>query len=224
MAERIVKKAKEYDRDTIPGDYATLATPCPNCGGVVKENYRRYACDGQGQRARWARVRVLDHQDPRRPRFRDRRGRGLPARQEGRPARGLPLQGRLALHGGAEARARRRDQQLETGVRLRRRPTRTRPTARRWTSARKTSLGACPEVPGTRLRAWQQLRLRAQRRRACDLRLQDRQDHPHASRCRTRKCTSCSPAARPRCSRILFPTRRGASSRLISPTTRRKAR
>ncbi len=46
MAERIVKKAKEYDRDTIPGDYATLATPCPNCGGVVKENYRRFTCNG----------------------------------------------------------------------------------------------------------------------------------------------------------------------------------
>jgi DNA topoisomerase III len=46
MAERIVKKAKEYDRDTIPGDYATLAVPCPNCGGVVKENYRRFACAG----------------------------------------------------------------------------------------------------------------------------------------------------------------------------------
>ena len=46
MAERIVKKAKEYDRDTIPGDYATLTVPCPNCGGVVKENYRRYACIG----------------------------------------------------------------------------------------------------------------------------------------------------------------------------------
>jgi DNA topoisomerase III len=45
MAERIVKKAKEYDRDTIPGDYATLTTPCPNCGGTVKENYRRYACE-----------------------------------------------------------------------------------------------------------------------------------------------------------------------------------
>ncbi|MFI4930275.1 MAG: DNA topoisomerase III, partial [Burkholderiales bacterium] len=45
MAERIVRKAKEYDRDTIPGDYATLQTPCPNCGGVVKENYRRFACD-----------------------------------------------------------------------------------------------------------------------------------------------------------------------------------
>ena len=47
MAERIVKKAKEYDRDTIPGDYATLATACPNCGGVVKENYRRFTCTGQ---------------------------------------------------------------------------------------------------------------------------------------------------------------------------------
>ncbi|MEP7057179.1 MAG: DNA topoisomerase III [Caldimonas sp.] len=47
MAERIVRKAKEYDRDTIPGDYATLATPCPNCGGVVRENYRRYACIGK---------------------------------------------------------------------------------------------------------------------------------------------------------------------------------
>jgi DNA topoisomerase-3 len=47
MAQRIVRKAKEYDRDTIPGDYATLATPCPNCGGVVKENYRRFTCMGK---------------------------------------------------------------------------------------------------------------------------------------------------------------------------------
>ena len=46
MTERMVKKAKEYDRDTIPGDYATLQTACPHCGGIVKENYRRYACTG----------------------------------------------------------------------------------------------------------------------------------------------------------------------------------
>ena len=46
MTERIVSKAKEYDRDTIPGDYATLKTPCPGCGGVVKENYRRFTCTG----------------------------------------------------------------------------------------------------------------------------------------------------------------------------------
>ncbi len=44
MTQIIVKRAKEYDNDTIPGDYTTLKTPCPNCGGVVKENYRRFAC------------------------------------------------------------------------------------------------------------------------------------------------------------------------------------
>jgi len=47
MTQRIVQKAKEYDRDTIPGDYATLRTPCPNCTGVVKENYRRFTCLGK---------------------------------------------------------------------------------------------------------------------------------------------------------------------------------
>jgi len=46
MTQHMVRKAKEYDRDTIPGNYATLGTPCPNCGGVVKENYRRYTCTG----------------------------------------------------------------------------------------------------------------------------------------------------------------------------------
>jgi DNA topoisomerase-3 len=44
MTEIIVKRAKEYNNDTIPGEYATLSTPCPNCGAVVKENYRRFAC------------------------------------------------------------------------------------------------------------------------------------------------------------------------------------
>ena len=47
MTERLVAKAKGYDKDTIPGDYATLQTPCPNCGGVIKENYRRYTCTGK---------------------------------------------------------------------------------------------------------------------------------------------------------------------------------
>jgi len=46
MTERLVNKAKGYDKDTIPGDYATLQVPCPNCGGIIKENYRRYTCVG----------------------------------------------------------------------------------------------------------------------------------------------------------------------------------
>lgn len=48
ITQRIVKRAKEYDSDTIPGDYADLQTPCPHCSGLVKENYRRFACEKCG--------------------------------------------------------------------------------------------------------------------------------------------------------------------------------
>ncbi len=48
MTQRIVKRAKEFDSDTIPGDYITLSSPCPNCGGPVRENYRRFACEKCG--------------------------------------------------------------------------------------------------------------------------------------------------------------------------------
>jgi DNA topoisomerase-3 len=44
IARRIVERAKSYESDTVPGDYATLKTPCPKCGGTVQENYRRFAC------------------------------------------------------------------------------------------------------------------------------------------------------------------------------------
>jgi DNA topoisomerase-3 len=44
MARKIVERAKSYESDTVPGDYATLKTPCPKCGSVVQENYRRFAC------------------------------------------------------------------------------------------------------------------------------------------------------------------------------------
>jgi DNA topoisomerase III len=44
MAKQVVERAKNYQADTIPGDFATLHAPCPKCGNVVKENYRRFAC------------------------------------------------------------------------------------------------------------------------------------------------------------------------------------
>lgn len=44
MAQIIVKRAKEYNNDTIPGEYITLKAPCPNCLSAIKENYRRFAC------------------------------------------------------------------------------------------------------------------------------------------------------------------------------------
>jgi len=44
MTRQIVDRAKNYQADTVPGNYARLEAPCPKCGGVVQENYRRYAC------------------------------------------------------------------------------------------------------------------------------------------------------------------------------------
>ncbi|WP_216796290.1 DNA topoisomerase III [Candidatus Vallotia tarda] len=44
ITQTIVKRAKEYNSDTIPGDYAILKAPCPNCGDKVRENYRRFTC------------------------------------------------------------------------------------------------------------------------------------------------------------------------------------
>ena len=44
MTEEIVNRAKSYENDTIPGDYVELTTPCPKCGGLIKENYRRFSC------------------------------------------------------------------------------------------------------------------------------------------------------------------------------------
>ena len=44
VTRRIVERAKNYQADTVPGDYATLAAPCPKCGGLVQENYKRFAC------------------------------------------------------------------------------------------------------------------------------------------------------------------------------------
>jgi DNA topoisomerase-3 len=44
MTEHIVARAKGYGPTDVPGDYATLKEPCPKCGAVAKENYRRFAC------------------------------------------------------------------------------------------------------------------------------------------------------------------------------------
>jgi DNA topoisomerase-3 len=40
----IVAKAKGHESDTVPGDFGELKTPCPKCGGVIKENYKKFQC------------------------------------------------------------------------------------------------------------------------------------------------------------------------------------
>ena len=44
MTRDVVERARRYESDTVPGDFVTLAVPCPKCGGVVKENYKKFAC------------------------------------------------------------------------------------------------------------------------------------------------------------------------------------
>ncbi|MEO7677824.1 MAG: DNA topoisomerase III, partial [Verrucomicrobiota bacterium] len=44
MTRHIVDKAKKYESDTIPGDFGELKVPCPKCGGVIKENYKKFQC------------------------------------------------------------------------------------------------------------------------------------------------------------------------------------
>ncbi|MBK5913946.1 DNA topoisomerase III [Rhodocyclus purpureus] len=46
MTRRIVERAKTYDSDTIPGDFGELSTPCPKCGGKIKETYKKFQCQG----------------------------------------------------------------------------------------------------------------------------------------------------------------------------------
>ena len=44
MTRNLVERAKGHETDTVPGDYTTLDAPCPKCGGVVKENYKKFQC------------------------------------------------------------------------------------------------------------------------------------------------------------------------------------
>ncbi len=44
MTRHIVGQAKNYESDTVPGDYTTLGARCPKCGGEIKENYKKFQC------------------------------------------------------------------------------------------------------------------------------------------------------------------------------------
>ena len=41
---QIVAKAKGHESDTVPGDFGELKTPCPKCGGLIRENYKKFQC------------------------------------------------------------------------------------------------------------------------------------------------------------------------------------
>ncbi|WON74948.1 DNA topoisomerase III [Nitrosospira sp. Is2] len=44
MTGHIVEQAKTHRGETISGDFSTLKSPCPKCGGVIQETYKKYQC------------------------------------------------------------------------------------------------------------------------------------------------------------------------------------
>jgi DNA topoisomerase-3 len=46
MTRHMVERAKQYEADTIPGDFGVLAAPCPKCGGQIRETYKKFQCGG----------------------------------------------------------------------------------------------------------------------------------------------------------------------------------
>ena len=48
LTQDIVSKAKSFERGTVPGDFGTLKTRCPKCGGEVHEQYHQFACQKPG--------------------------------------------------------------------------------------------------------------------------------------------------------------------------------
>ena len=44
MTRHMVEQAKNHRGETISGDFSTLTSPCPKCGGVVQETYKKFQC------------------------------------------------------------------------------------------------------------------------------------------------------------------------------------
>jgi DNA topoisomerase III len=44
MTRSIVWKTKQFQGDTIPGDFGALKVRCPKCGGEVRETYKTFQC------------------------------------------------------------------------------------------------------------------------------------------------------------------------------------
>jgi DNA topoisomerase III len=47
MTRHIVEKTRQHESDTVPGDFGELNVPCPKCGGVIKENYKKFQCQNK---------------------------------------------------------------------------------------------------------------------------------------------------------------------------------
>ena len=145
ITKHIVAQAKNFESDTIPGDFATL-------GGALSEVRRRGARELQEVPVPVVRLRHVE--DRRRPAARDSRSGEPVDRAQGRSARWLPQQARPAVFGELETQRRQR-----SAVRFRRRDRRRR-GRRSARFQRSGSAGHLPEMRLARVRAARGVRVR----------------------------------------------------------------
>ena len=151
MTEHIVGQAKNYESDTIPGDFATLGTPCPKCGGEVHEKYKKFQCENPACDFAFWKIMGGRQIEP-------HEAETLHQGRTSRPARGLSQQDGPAVLGGAQAERRQRG-----GVRLRQRGRRRRRRGARLLAG--DAARCMPQVRRPRVRA-RQCRTCAKRRSA----------------------------------------------------------
>ncbi len=166
VTRRIVERAKNYQSDTVPGDYATLRTPCPKCGAVVQENYKRFACtqcDFSISKHPGGRTFQLEEVE-----------QLLTERTLG------PLQGFRSRLGRPFAAILKITAEIQAGVRLRPEPCRRGRQRRTGRLLRATSARPLPQVCRQRVRARVVVRVREIGGTGAQLRLPLGQDHPAA--------------------------------------------
>jgi DNA topoisomerase-3 len=44
ITRNMVNRAKQFEYDTIPGDFGVLKIPCPKCGAEIRERYKAFQC------------------------------------------------------------------------------------------------------------------------------------------------------------------------------------
>ena len=162
MTQVIVKRAKEYERDTVPGDYATLRTPCPKCGAVVRKTTG--ALPAPAAISRSANTRAGAPSNCRKSRN---------CWPSARSARCKASSARWAGPSPPSCASATRTSWNSTSART------TRTTPKPWTSPA-TRRSAPAQVLVARLRARHELRLREVRGSGQDLRFPFRQGHPAA--------------------------------------------
>ena len=204
MTRRIVERAKQYEHDTIPGDFGMLKTPCPKCGGEVHEKYRQYQCVRDGcDFAMWKTLcsRMYEPEEIEKL---------IAEKQIG------PLQGFRSKQGFPFAAVLKMNAEHKIEFDFGNGQGRDGEAAAPVDFTGKEPLGKCPKCGANVFDGGMNYVCEKAGGRGEVLHVPHRQNHPAAGNSRRSRSESCWPKAKRICSRILFPRKRIGSSRRFS--------